>query len=346
VKSVLALVLAAAMVVGALYLRDRFDDGEGLGPIGAPDEPLHLVCAEEFKAVCSALAGDDVTVEVREAGETAAALSAPEPPEADGWVTLQPWPQIVEEARARRSLDVFPGEPLVVGRSPLVMAAWDDRVRALSGRCGATLSWSCVGKNAGNPWGVLGGQRLWGRVKPGFGEPSLNATGLLVLGQATSDFLGTSAFSVRDFDEPKFQAWLTNLGTNIPTTGGPGASPLQQMLQRGRSIFDFVGTTEAEAGPALQRAAPDRRQGLQLLYPKPMVVAEAVVAPLRAGADERLRDLFSETGAAALANNGWRVAGQDRGPGVPTTPALPKEANIPKAGVLEALRIRWGEIAR
>ena len=334
------------MVVGALYFRGYLGDGEGPGGIPGPDEPLHLICAQEFKAVCDALAGDDVTVEVHEAGETAAALSGAEPPGADGWLTLQPWPQIVEEARARRSLDTFPGQPFVLARSPLVMAAWDDRAGALSRKCGAAPSWSCVGANAGNPWAAVGGERAWGTVKPGFGDPDVNATGLLVLGQATSDFLGTAAFSTRDFEKPAFQTWLTDLGRGIPTFGAPGQSPLQQMLQRGRSAFDFVGTTEAEAAPALERAAPDRRKGLELLYPKPTVVAEAVVAPLNAGAEERLQELFEEQGATALAQGGWRVQGQDRGPGVPTTPALPKEANIPSAGVLEALRIRWGEITR
>ena len=334
------------MVFGALYFRGYLGDGGGPGGIIRPTQPLHLLCAEEFKSVCSQLASDRLIVEVQEAGETAAALAAPEPPKADGWLTLQPYPQIVEEARARKSLDAFPGEPFVVGRSPLVMAAWEDRAAALSGRCGATPSWACVGDNAGNPWGPLGGERGWGTVKPGFGDPNVNATGLLVLGQATSDFLGSSAFSTRDFEKPKFQTWLTELGRGIPTLGAPGASPLQQVLQRGRSAFDFVGTTEAEAAPALQRAAPDRRQGLALLYPQPMVVAEAVLAPLNAAAEERLQELFEEDGAAALAQGGWRVQGQEPGPGVPSAPALPKEANIPSAGVLEALRIRWGEITR
>jgi hypothetical protein len=346
VKSVLALVVAVAMVAGALYFRGYFDDGEGPGEIFQPDDPLHLICAYEFASVCRNLAGDDVTVEVAEAGQTAAELSGPERPQADAWLTLQPWPQIVAEARTRESLDPFTPKPTVLGRSPLVMAAWDDRAAVMGRRCGGTVTWRCVGHNAGNAWAAVGGERAWGPVEPGFGDPNVNATGLLVLGQATTDFLGTTAFSKAHLEQPAFQTWLNELGHGVPTFGAAENTPLQQMLLRGRSSFDFVGTTEAEAGPALVKAASGRSAGLSLLYPKPMVVAEAVVAPLNINAEDRVVELFEEQGAIALAEGGWRVEGQDHAPGVPSTPPLPAESNIPKAGSLEALRIGWGEIAR
>jgi hypothetical protein len=187
------------------------------------------------------------------------------------------------------------------------------------------------------------GCRHWGPVKPGHTDPSTSATGLLVLGQAASDFLGRADFTTRELDDDAFLNWFSNLERSVPNFGSAGNSPLQQMLQFGRGRFDIVGTTEAEAGPLLHRSAA-RAQDLQVLPATPLVVAEVVLAPLRPESEGRVDDVV-EAAEVALAAAGWRVEGQPLADGVSDS-QLPDGSGTPSPGVLDALRSRWEEITR
>lgn len=340
-RSLLALIAAVAMIVGALYFRGSLG-GDGIPALGS-SEPVRVVCATELRSACDALAADGATVSIAEAGTTAAQLAAGAP-EADVWITVAPWLEIVAEQRQRNGLEPLGGTaPSLLGRSPLVMAIVKDRADVLTGRCGEDAGWRCIGQVADKEWEQLGGQVAWGPVKPGHADPSINATGLLVLGQAVSDFLGTADFSSRALEDDKFLAWFTALEQAVPTFGAPGSTPLQQMIQQpGR--FDVVGTTEAEAGPQFVRSA-SRVGALTLRYPKPLVVADAVLAPLGTAGDDRAEQV-GETARSALARAGWRVEGQPAAQGVPVEPTLPEQSGVPPPGVLEALRVRWGEITR
>ena len=332
------------MVFGALYVRGTFIDAEGDG-ILTPDEPVRLVCAAELRPVCEAVRSDAVTVRSEEAGQTAAALTAPDTTNGDLWLTLAPWPTIVTEARQRATLEPLADpdvQPLVLGRSPLVLVVAQERAAVLARHCRDTdFSWGCIGRVAAGTWQDAGGQRAWGRIKPAHADPTTNATGLLVLGQAVSDFLGRAQFSTRDLDDDELLTWLTNLEQAVPRGTGLANSPLEQKLQFGPARFDVVGTTEAEAGPLLERSA-DRAQGLIMRPAKPLVVAEVVLAPLRPGEQERFGDVV-EPLKAALAAAGWVVEGEPLAAGVGATP-LPDDAGIPPAGALDALRTRVEEI--
>ena len=57
------------------------------------------------------------------------------------------------------------------------------------------------------------------------------------------------------------------------------------MLAAGPSLYDIVGTTEAEAGPRLARSARDRRDRVTLLYPAPVATADIVLRTDRGGRD-------------------------------------------------------------
>lgn len=330
------------MIAGALYVRGGTDGG-GPGPL-ASRAPAQLVCVSELESVCEVLAQEHEGVEVRveEAGVTADAL-LDGPVEGDAWLTLAPWPQLVSEARQRGGGTALPpaGEPL--GRSPLVQVIAKERGVALIRDC-MNVSWRCVGHSAGRDWTDLGGEPTWGRFKPGFTSPTSSASGLLVLGQAASEFLRTTDFSARDLDEDSFVAWFGQLGEGVPEHGSPGNTPFEQQLRFGAAKFDLVGTTEAEAAPALDRSA--RGKDFAIRYPKNLVVADVVLAPLTQGEGaDRLGSLVEGSGKTALAEAGWRVEGQPAAQGVPDQPALPEESNVPSAGVLDALRTRWEEIA-
>ena len=348
VRSLLALVVAVGMVAGALYLRGGMLDGDGggLSPL-SPGEPLELVCVTELEAACEAMAGNGVVVRTEEAGVTAAALATTVGATDDLWLSLAPWPQMVAEARQREGREPLSGAaPTTVGRSPLVLVAWQDRAAVLAQECSDDFSWRCIGRVAGGSWADLadsGGQVPWGPVKPGHADPSVNATGLLVLGQAVSDFVGETQFSTRDLDQDAFLAWFSDLERAVPEFGSARNTPLQQMLQFGPARFDVVGTTEAEAGPLLARSAA-RAERLIVRPAAPLVVADAVLAPLQADSEGRVGEVVERAGDA-LAAAGWHVAGRPLAAGV-TPGALPDEAGTPPPGVLDALRKRWEEITR
>ena len=349
VRSVVALVVAVGMVVGALYVRGGMLGDGGGGPLSplSPDEPLELVCVTELKVACEAMAGDGVVVRTEEAGVTAAALGATAGATDDLWLTLAPWPQMVAETRQREGREpLSAAAPIRLGRSPLVLVAWQDRAAVLAQECRADFSWRCIGRAAGGSWADLedeGGQVSWGPVKPGHADPSQNATGLLVLGQAVSDFLGDAEFSTRDLDGDEFLTWFTDLERAVPDFGRAGSTPLQQMLQFGPARYDVVGTTEAEAGPLLERSAK-RAERLIVRPAQPLVVADVVLAPLRPESEGRVGEVVERAGEA-LAAAGWHVEGQPLAAGVDPA-ALPDEPGTPSPGVLDALRTRWEEITR
>lgn len=317
--------------------------GGGLGPL-PPRTKLTVVCATELAAACRAL-GPVATFTIQEAGETAAHLSDDSGLTPDAWLTLAPWPQMVNENRQRQGLDpLSPATPTSLGRSPLVLAMWADRSEVLEAQCGGPVAWPCLGEHAGQPWAEVGGQTGWGPLKPGHANPSTSASGLLVLGQAVTQFLGRTSFNARDLEDDALLSWLTGLERGLPGYGSAGNGPLRDMLTFGRASFDAVGTLEAQAGPLLERSA-QRAKDVQLMYPEPLVVATAVLAPLRTGVEERLAEEVGEPILEALAETGWRVEGQPPAAGVGAQP-LPDTDNLPAAGSLEALRVRTEEITR
>jgi hypothetical protein len=339
-----AAAVAVLLVVVALYVRNRIDeDGGGGGTV-------RLLCTTELEAACTELADHaDVAVTVEAAGTTAQSLaSLPDSQRAgvgfDAWLAPSPWPEIVDVLRRQKQLTPLfepPSDP--IARSPLALVVRADRKPVLeaSPACNAKVDWKCIGSVAGHPWTELpGGQAAWGTVKPAHGDPTVNAVALLVLSQATSEFLDTADYSRADVqDNNQYLDWLSGIERAVPKLPPTAASPFAEMLQQlPTATYDVVGTTEAEAGPGIAAAAPDRRKELTLLYPEPVVTADVVLAAVGGhGDDAEGLDL-----APALAHAGWRVPGESNARGVRDTPALPRRSGLPgDPGALVALQETW-----
>lgn len=355
-KRLAALVVTVLLVVGAVVVRHRLDqpstNDNGTGAASAASATL--VCVTELAAVCQALAQRDtsLTVRVEDAATTQATLVADVPrgsgPAIDAWLAPRPLPEMVTEQRQRAGLaPSLDASSRVLARSPLVVAVWNDRRQVLAGRCpGGDITWRCVGEVAGTPWNGIGGQATWGDVKPGHPTPELTATGLLVIGQATGSYFGTSDYASNDFTDPAFRAWFERLERAVPTFPTPPRTPLDEMLFKGPSAFDLTGDLEADAAPAIVGSRDKDR--LTILYPSPLATADLVLAPV-AGSDAggRLKKLLESNDAAtALARAGWRVDGQPTADGIPADLALPADNGLPRAGVLQALRSLWIEVIR
>jgi Bacterial extracellular solute-binding protein len=344
---VVALVAAIVMVVAALVIRDRIDEESD------SDGTARLVCATELEAACldldESVGGLEVTIEP--AGTTAARLiglpdADSDDPGFDGWLVPQPWPGIVDSTRERDQLrPVLAPDGEVLARSPLVIAMLDDREEALRGVCEGAVAWRCLGDVAGTPWDDLGAS-FPGTVKVAHTNPTVSATGLLVLAQAASDFFGRTDFFLADIETDEFTRWLTRLENSAE----PSAAPFDEMLGRyPAAVYDAVGTSEAEAGPALTEASRDRRRAFTLLYPDPVATADVALA--LAATDSRDDDIagLAAGGNArdALAGDGWRVEGEPLAPGLDGDVRLPATANLPSdPGVYVALQGAWSRIAR
>ena len=331
------------MVAGAWYYRYGRDGGGGDPNPFTPDEPVQIICASDLDTgqagttVCDLLADAGVEVTVEDAAETAERLGGTARVEADAWLVAAPWPQIVNENRCRAGSSASfedAGEP--IERSPVVLAMWQERAAALAPRCRRdTVDWGCIGEVAGRSWGDVGGMPGWGRVKPSHDHPQRGA-GLVVLGAVAANRLGKTDFNTNDFNGDSFVGWFPQLEREI--SFGGRSLPIRDMVSFGPSRYDAVGTLEAFAAPIADNA---RGGELELLYPKPLVTADIVLAPLVGGDADRARDIVQEVAPEALARSGWRVQGQPAAEGIPSQPALPAAGEAPSPGALEALRLRW-----
>ncbi|MGZ4682008.1 MAG: hypothetical protein ACXWCB_05400 [Acidimicrobiales bacterium] len=364
-KRLLALLVAAVMITGAFWVRDRIGSGSSSGG-GSSDTNASgavLVCATELAPTCNALHAEhpDVTVRIEDVQLTLERLSgaafdpahaddAADPSAAiDAWLVPQPWPQMVAEQRQRAGLgSVALGDASpTLARSPLVIAIWNDRRDVLATRCdGGVIEWKCIGTVAGTPWGTTGPQATWGSVKPGQPAPDTTAAGLLGLGEATASWFGSADFASNDFSDGAFRTWFTRLEQSVPSFPASPRTPLDDMLFTGPASFDLTASTEAAAGPAIASSRDSGR--LTILYPSPLTTADVVLAPVSGSpAGGRLMKLMqSDDAAAALAAAGWRVDGQPLADGIPADPQVPAESNVPKAGVLQALRSLWIGVVR
>lgn len=344
-KSVLALLVAVAMVAGALLLRSRLDRAEPPDD-GDPDVVvtpsqqggLRVTCASEVAAACNTL---DAVVTIEDGVTTADRLVAADAPDVDVWVAPGPLVRLVDEARDRAGRPPLFAETVApVARSPLVLLVWRDRAEVLTSACD-TVGWACVGDVAAGTWEDIGGETTWGPVKPGHGDPTRDATGLLVLGQAVAEFIGRPQVSTADFGDDAFLSWLTDLERAVPSFGSGTQRPLTQMLTQGPAAYDALGVTEAEAVLALSRSA--RRDQLQLIYPPAAATFDLVAAGVAPG---HASSATMAPLAGALAEQGWRTTA-DPPPDLPVEPpALPAEEGLPPAGALDALRGVWQEVVR
>ena len=290
---------AVLMVAGALAIRSRLDAGDRQAEEDAAQVRGTLVCATELRAACDALhaANPALVVRVEDAATTEAALASAsfEPGAASGamdaWLVTQPHPAMVAETRKAATLDPVLADPTpVLGRSPVVLAVWTDRLGALTASCpgGASgVTWACIGAGAGQPWTALGGQETWGLVKPGVPD-ARSAAGLAVLAQATTQKLGRADWARNELDDAGYQAWLGGLKAAVPSSSS-AATPLEQMLSVGKSSLDLAGGVEATAGPAV--ASSREKDRVTILYPAPMATLDVVLAPVKGAAQaDRLRD--------------------------------------------------------
>lgn len=285
---VLAVLAAVALIVGAVVVRGMLDDDGGGG--ASDGGPVRVVCGEEVRAACDGL-GSSHSVTIEDTATTASSLRTADAddPGVDIWVVPSPWPDIVDGDRERAGLPALFGEPVQLGRSELAAIVPES-----IGPC----DWACLGRRATDDLRVGG-------------RPLDTGLGVLHLAAFTAGRLGTTTYASNDLDTAA-QAFVRGLADGVD--GVP--NPVTRLLQI-RASYDVALTHRAEAETILAGASEDRRAGLEVTYPEPMLSLVAVAAPI---GDRSVPDRL----ASDLRTLGWDA---------PTD----RPSGLPSAGVLTAL---------
>jgi hypothetical protein len=291
VKRVIALVGAAVMILVSLAIRAAIDDDSD--STSSSSGPVTIACIPELEAHCREL--HDVTVTIQDAATTARDI-ADGTAAIDGWVTFDPWPemaaQLAQHSIAKKTTSLASSE--------LVIAAVRERATALAPLCGGTVTWKCLGDNNGKQWADVGGRAEWGTLKAGV-PPLTSATGVLVLGNATSSYFGRTDFAANDFADDQFTVWKTNL-LRFPGT-----------------FADFINFFPAQlsAVGAVQALSDPGARANEVTFIDQGMSATAVVADLTGRGGRVAGDLQQK-----LKSSGW---------------SDPRPSGLPDAGVLVAL---------
>ncbi|HWL45301.1 MAG TPA: hypothetical protein VNQ73_20320 [Ilumatobacter sp.] len=291
-KRLAAVVVAAGLIVAAVLVRSNVIDGDDGGSRSSGREATALICLTELKALCDAVAAAQpgVTVRIQSAAATAAAWNtATEQPDAV-WLTVGPFPELVEAERARRRLQPLTITSTTVGASQLVVAVpTGDKVAALAAACGTTLRWACIGDAAGKPWSDLDSPAQ-GTVRPAF-APLNTAVGQLSVTQAILGYFGDRPI---DAGDPGFISWVRRSARAVPATSLSGGTPIATIQVRSSSLDVAVGF-DAEIANA-------QRGQLSVLYAAPMTRVDLVLAaPGGVNTSGRLADAVR----TAAATHGW-----------------------------------------
>jgi hypothetical protein len=340
---VLAFLVATGLVVAAYAVRTSGPES-GTDPAVVAAATSTLRCDAELRVACRALSEAGHDVQVEPAGVTYDALrGAANAAGPDVWVTVAPWPAMVDDARSRAGLSpLFTTSEVPLAVSPLVLVLWEERGDVLEANCAGELDLACVTGAAGKRWDELGGPETWGAFKLGIQDPSTSSVGLAVLALATAEELGTAEFGTRSLTDGAYLDWLSALSGAIPDLAPAAGSALAAMLQVGPAAFDVAATTEAVALTArdggAQRAAELR------LVPAPATTVDAVLA-VNGTAPTATTDEVAEVVAGALGAEGWLTPATADGTSAAAFDGPPGAA-LPGAGAQTALRNTFDETVR
>lgn len=337
-RRLLALALAVGLVLGAMQARERFF-GAGAAAPDVPDD-LRVACVAELAAVCESLEMSSPAL-VEQVGTTIQRFGDPELP-FDVWLTVTPWPQLAADVRVRSGHNELAEQRSdVLARSPVVIAAQNNRVDVITDTCEGAVSWRCLAERADTPWADLGGESGWGRVKVGLDHPADRAGGLLALAQATASYFDDASYNTQSLGSTDFFAWVSDLAA--AAGDGSDQSPFERMLLTGSADYEFVGELEAGAVPLLARS-PGRAEQITILRPDPMVTADVVAVGYGDAAQATVEQVVEQV-TQPLADNGWRVPGAEQ-PSELEDIAMPDNNGLPSAATLESLRQTWDDVAR
>jgi hypothetical protein len=307
-KRIAALVAAAGLIVGAILLRHSLDNTSSTNTASpnttSPAASVHsVICSTEFADVCQQL-GNSYRVTVEPAGTTldrlanAAVADLP-----DAWLTLDPYPAMLDDTRSRSGLTAAIRDSIVVGVTDPSLAMVPDRATSFQAACGTSPAWRCIGDFAGTAWSDHQGQTGWGTIKPALNDPATQASGLLQFANAVAGYFNSINFDRGTWEsDARFSSWLRNLGANTLVTA-TGTTPLSTLLVR-QSALNIASTSQAEVA----QIPPSGGTKTTEVVVAPTIEFSATLAHFT-NAENKLIDgkLSTTIGSLLQAHYGWRV---------------------------------------
>ena len=322
IKRLVAFLGAAALIIGALLIRNGLDDnssGGGSGGSHSTDAPsggkTTVVCSTQLAAVCTGL-GKNYTVTIESAGTTLDRLAKDGATVPDAWITLDPFPGMLDTVRSIANLPAATTGVTAVADDTPVLAVPKDRSAAVDAGCAGQTAWKCLGAAAGNTWVTIDAAAAGGDVLVGLTDPASEDVGLVTFANAVAGYFGVAQQDNSSFREPGFTSWLRSFSNNVKVVA-PGTTPLATLLVR-KTEVNVAATSTSEI------AASQRKAEVTTVPVTPAVSLTAVVASFTS----RGKGVAAKVGPLFLAA-GW------------ASPAAP-QPQLP-AGTFVALRALWKE---
>ena len=130
-KRVFAVLAAALLVIGAVFLRDAIDDSDGDDTTAPSGGDVTVACIEDLADVCRQVDGGGVDIVIQSFSATLDDLAAGRGP--DAWVTFSPLERLAVDAAGAAPFETRPRwraprwcwcrEPSARPRSPVPVAA-------------------------------------------------------------------------------------------------------------------------------------------------------------------------------------------------------------------------------
>lgn len=302
VKRLAALGVAVGLIVGALFARGQWIEGDDSGDRSS-DAKTVLVCAVELAAMCNEVASafPEVIIRTANVGDSLEDLGDDEM-----WFTFTPFPEIITQTRERSRLPERTYVTAPVASSNVVVVAFPDRTATLTATCGNPVDWRCLGQQAGNDWSDIGGDASWREVRPAF-APLSSGIGRLGIASAVSGYFGDAPI---DANDPSFTSWARPLARAVPAAALSSGTAIATIEVRPSSLDVAVGAAAELSANGSDRFAvtavsTNTRVDLVLATPSSVEAPSGLAAALT---------------TAALAA-GWST------PGSPNTTGEPPDAN-------------------
>jgi hypothetical protein len=312
VRTALALVVALALVGGALYVRaeviiggadvaDAGGDAVG-GAVIACDEALGDGCPGGSQ---------------RLALEVMAAELEADPGAYD--VVLAP-SVVVDLLAASPTGRVDFGSPVPVASTTAVLVVHRSRASSFEASC-VEVTWACIGDLVRS-----------GELTPGFTDPSRSSEGLVALAALAGGHLGRTDYPSNAFREPTFLTWLDGVAGTAEIRPDPVASIVQFNGAQNDSAITFEATGGLRAGSI--------DGGPAVFVPTPIAAVEVVAIGLGA-IDEAIVEEAAEAARTSLAGSGWREPDGAAPDGTADDQLPAPDDGLPSGAVLFSLRETW-----
>jgi len=211
-------------------------------------------------------------------------------------------------------------QPLVI--TPLVVIAWEERAKLLSGRGEGPADFKTLHTLATSPkgWMAVGGPAEWGYVKLGHTAPNTSNSGLQTLILMAYGFTGKRAnLRAADILDERFQKWMKEIETAVGKFGSSSGTYMKEMVLYGPSKYDILFNYESVA-IGFMAAAEGRWGNLSVYYPNPTLWSNHPlvffsgdwISPEQQAAARKLRDfLLSQPIQSRAMEFGFRPANPD-----------------------------------